>query len=547
MHPRTLRLMLAATALTGLALLLIPSLAVSQEDTAHLVLKKKVGSKDKPSVYIVQKGDNLSTIIRRKLGKPAAQSESVSRQVKKLNPQIRDVNRIYPGQKIALPRLAAEPGQIHYVVNKGDTLSQILHDRLGITRSDMAKWTGLIKKLNPHLVNPNRIYAGQTLILPDKELAAPVPVEQATKPTETDAANIDVKVFRPTERDLDIIATVVKQAGGALIRDGKYFIPLTEEEHLAVDCADIPMVELTDGSRIFLDFGRQIPDETASLVRSRWGNFTVITHGGNEGVFSVLAALFGASRDYTFRRHEGYLEMGTTPVLKLRVDWILARKSTDGQERYLFGICRTTSRSQPTPEPIARFAEKKGYPVLEIDAGSGAVLDRKALQSPSDIPALDPGGNRVLVGSLLDLLGYAYTKDQRVPLRDAASEEGPLVIRTDYSVRIGTRTVVIHFGDLPAGFQNGLKEKGMGLIQIAGEDERKTVVEKVLKGLDIPYMEENSEFRPPEEDSPPRWIITLGALRLTSERGTLYLVAPDADRELCAFIHERWNRQIVRY
>jgi hypothetical protein len=239
--------------------------------------------------------------------------------------------------------------------------------------------------------------------------------------------------------------------------------------------------------------------------------------------------------------------MGTTPVLKLRVDWILARKSTDGQERYLLGICRMESRSQPIPEPIARFAEKKGYPVLEIDAGSGAVRDRKALQSASDIPALDPGGNRVLVGSLLDLLGYAYTKDQGVPLRDAASEEGPLVIRTDYSVRIGTRTVIIHFGDLPAGFQVGLKEKGMGLIQIAGEDERKTVVEKVLKGLDIPYMEENSEFRPLEDDSPPRWIITLGALRLTSEKGTLYLVPPDADRELCAFIRERWNRQIVRY
>jgi LysM repeat protein len=547
MHPRTLRLMIAATALAGLALLFIPSLSLSQEDTAHLVLKKKIGSKDRPSVYIVQKGDSLSTIIRRKLGKPAAQSESVSRQVRKLNPQIRDVNRIYPGQKIALPQLAAEPGKAHYIVNKGDTLSQILHDRLGITRSDLVKWTALVKKLNPDLVSPDRIYAGQTLILPDKGSEAPVPVEQTASPAETDAAKIEAKIFRPTDRDLGIIAAVVKRAGGTLIRDGKYFIPLTEQEHLAVDCTDIPMVELPDGSRVFLDFGRQIPDETAALVRSRWGNFTVLSDGGNEGVFSVLAGIFAASQDYTFRRHEGYLEMGTTPLLKLRVDWILARKSSEGQQRYILGIFRTASRSQPAPEPIVRFAEKKGYPLLEIDEGNGSIRDRQALQPVSDTPALDPGGNRVLVGSLLDVLGYAYAKDQRIPLSDVSSEGGPLAIRTDYSVKIGTRTVIIHFGDLPTAFQVGLKEKGMGLVQISGDDERKTVVEKVLKGLDIPYVTETSEFRPPEDGSPPRWIIALGALRFTSDKGTLYLVPADADRDLCAFVRDRWNRHIVRY
>jgi hypothetical protein len=547
MNPRTLRLMIAATALAGLTLFFIPSLSLSQEDTAHLVLKKKVGSKERPSVYIVQRGDNLSTIIRRKLGQPASQSESVSRQVQRLNPQIRDVNRIYPGQKIALPRLVAEPGKTHYVVNKGDTLSQILHDRLGIMRSDLAKWTGLVKKLNPDLVNPNRIYAGQTLILPDRGSVASVPVEREAEPAETLTEKIEAKAFRPTERDLEIIAAVVKRAGGTLIRDGKYFVPLSEQEHLAIDCSDIPMVELTDGSRVFLDYGHQIPEETAALVRSRWGNFTVLTEGGSEGVFSALAVIFGASRDFAFRRHEGYLELGTTPLLKFRVDWILTRKQTDGQERYIVGIFRTASRSRPAPEPIIRFAEKKGYPLLEFDEGSGAVRDRQALQADSDVPALDPGGNRVLVGSLLDMLGYAYTKDPRIPIRDAAGEGGPLVLRTDYSVKIGTRIVIIHFGDLPMEFQTGLKEKGMGLVQITGEDERKVVVEKVLKGLDIPYMTEDSEFKPPEDGSPPRWIILLGALRLTSDKGTLYLVPSDADRDLCAFIRDGWNRQIVRY
>jgi hypothetical protein len=495
----------------------------------------------------VQKGDNLSTIVRRKLGKPASESASVSRLVRKLNPQIRNVNRIYPGQKIALPRLASEPGKTGYVVRKGDSLSAILHEKLGVPAAEMARWIGLTKKLNPGLADPNRIYPGQALILPDRGESAPGPVEQAAGPTEADAPQMDARMFRPTDRDLDIIAAIVRQSGGTVVRDGKVFIPLTEDEHLAVDCTDVPMVELADGSRIFLDFGRRIPADTARLVRSRWPNFSVISDGGSEGVFSALAGIFGASRDYTFRRHEGALDIGASPALKLRVEWILSRKGPDGQENTLCGVCRTSGRSQPIPEPVTRFAEKNGYAVLEIDEETGNLRVRQTSQAAPDIAALDAGGNRALVGSLLDTLGYTYTKDQRIPVSDAAQDGSPLAIRTDYSVRIGARTVVIHFGDLPAPFQVKLNERGMGLVQIAGDDERRAVLEKVLKGLDIPYVPEKAEFRPPEDGSPSRWILSLEVIRVTSEKGTLYFVSPDADRDLCAFIRERWNRQLVRY
>jgi LysM repeat protein len=546
MVPRTLRLTVMTATLAGLAFLAIPPLLLSQEDTAHLVLRKKAAATESPSIYVVQKGDNLSTIIRRKMGKPA-EFTSVYRLVKKLNPQIRDVNVIYPGQKIVLPQLSAAPDSPHYTVNKGDTLSGILRNRLGIAPGDIARWVGIVKQLNPGLGDPNKIYPGQTLILTDKKFADSLPVDQGVESAPAGVAPIDAGIFRPSERDFDIISAVVKQAGGTLIRKGKYFIPLSENEHLAVDCTDIPMVELFDGSRIFLDYGHRVPDETTMLMRSRWKNVTVITQGGGAGVFSALTAIFNASRDFTFRRHDGYLDMEATPALKLRVDWILARKGAEGQERYLLGICHTAGPSQTLPEPIARFAEKKGYPVIEIDEKSGDVRERQALPSASDIPTLEPGGNRTFVGSLLDALGYPYTTDQRIPVVDATSQGTPLVIRTDYSVKIGTRTVLIHFGDLPASFQATLQEQGMGLVQIAGDEEKKVILEKVLKGIDIPYLQEYSEFKPPEDGNPSRWILTLGAMRLTSEKGAIYLVPADADRDLCAFIHEHWNRRIIRY
>ncbi|MCK7469321.1 MAG: LysM peptidoglycan-binding domain-containing protein [Desulfosudis oleivorans] len=222
MQSRTLRFVFVALFLAGLASFCLAAAAQAQEDTAHLVLRKKVTAKGSPSVYIVQKGDNLSTIIRRKLGKPASESASVSRLVRKLNPQIRDVNRIYPGQKIALPRLASEPGKTGYVVRKGDSLSAILHERLGVPAAEMARWIGLTKKLNPGLADPNRIYPGQALILPDRGQPTPAPVERAAGPAQADAPTMDARMFRPTDRDLDIIAALVRLSGGTVVRSGRF-------------------------------------------------------------------------------------------------------------------------------------------------------------------------------------------------------------------------------------------------------------------------------------------------------------------------------------
>ena len=547
MYPRTLRLTLACAALTGIVLLSVPPVSLSQEDTAHLVLRKKAAAKDSPSVYVVQKGDSLSKIIRRKLGRHAAESASVRRQVKVLNPQIRNPDRIYPGQRIALPRLGDAPGGPAHVVSKGDTLSQILHDRLGIKAGEMAAWIRLVMQLNPGLSDPDRIYPGQALLLPRKDRAPDVPAGQQAAQAEAGAVQTAAGAFQPTDRELAVIAAVVRRSGGDLVRSGKYFVPLTETEHLVVDCADVPMAELADGCRVFLDFGRRIPEGAAALVRARWGNFTVLHESGTGGVFSVLEGIFGASARYAFRRHTEKLELGATPGLALRPDWVLVRRSADGGEHVIAGIFRASAQTPPIPEPVARYAESKGVAVLEIDDGGGSVRERQAAPAAVEPGILPGGGNRVFVGSLLEALGYAYKTDQPISLPDASKETEPLVMRVDYAVRIGARTAVIHFGETATPTRVKLRESGIDLIAVAGSDDRKTVVEKVLGGLEVPYATGIEEFRPPAEGEPPRWVLTLSAFRVTAAGGTLYLVADDADRGICAFIGERWNRRIVLY
>lgn len=95
-------------------------------------------------VYIVQKGDTMTKIASR-LG------ITVSTLVN-LNPQVKNINLIYVGQKLNLP-----DGISYYIVGSGDTLSKIA-SRFSTT------WQALLR-LNPDIKNANLIYVGQKIKL----------------------------------------------------------------------------------------------------------------------------------------------------------------------------------------------------------------------------------------------------------------------------------------------------------------------------------------------------------------------------------------------
>lgn len=105
--------------------------------------------------YVVQRGDYLSKIAR---NCGVSLSTIIS-----LNPQIKDINKIYAGQVIRLtssgtiPDTGTTTGKTYTVV-KGDYLS-LIAVRFGTTVAELLR-------LNPGIKNPSIIYAGQVINLP---------------------------------------------------------------------------------------------------------------------------------------------------------------------------------------------------------------------------------------------------------------------------------------------------------------------------------------------------------------------------------------------
>ena len=105
--------------------------------------------------YLIKYGDTLYSIARR--------FGITLEQLLAANPQIINPDMIYPGANIVIPSPTPAPGQMIYIVQRGDSLYSIAR-RFGTT-------VDTLLRLNPNIKNASLIYPGQQVNVP---LPAPV-------------------------------------------------------------------------------------------------------------------------------------------------------------------------------------------------------------------------------------------------------------------------------------------------------------------------------------------------------------------------------------
>ena len=109
------------------------------------------------NLVMVNPGDSLWKLAEQNLGNGLLWHDLLA-----VNPGIVDANHIVAGSQIYLP--AAAPSMrtaTKITVQDGDTLSEIAESQLG-----HASYAACIAKANPAIRDANRIYVGQSLVLP---------------------------------------------------------------------------------------------------------------------------------------------------------------------------------------------------------------------------------------------------------------------------------------------------------------------------------------------------------------------------------------------
>lgn len=99
--------------------------------------------------YTVVKGDTL-WLIAKKFG-------VTLEELIKANPQIKDPNKIYPGNKVNIP-LPSKEGQNYYIVQPGDTM-WLIAKKFGVSLDALLK-------ANPQVADGDRISVGEKIFIP---------------------------------------------------------------------------------------------------------------------------------------------------------------------------------------------------------------------------------------------------------------------------------------------------------------------------------------------------------------------------------------------
>ena len=550
------------TAVIALALLLSPPLLPqafsAREDSASLVLQKSAGQR-KTHLYVVKKGDFLSEIFRRQMGDEPVPTTLI----RQLNPGIRNLNRIFPGQTLVLPirgvtdlpeLTALQSGNVppvrSYRIQEDDSISRIILAELNANPEQVLPAYRLLRRLNPGIENLNNLPPGQVLNLPADasrpELAA-APPQVAALPEEKPPVDTAAPVKPPpiAEGFLGLIRPVISRMKGAITAEGNYYIPLKDTAQVTIDCSLIPVVEMDDGSTVLLDFGNRLSENLKRLITQSWSNYAFLASDELRDDLISLQNIIRRSRNYTIAHADRPLALAAKPEILVFPDWVIAGKKAVGGVLYRQGLFLLGESERPFPPEAVAVMEKYGLIVTEVTAGSAVT---PPTPPPTPVMQTLKGLKGVaFVEQLLRILGETPARSAGVTIFDQAKDGFNLAITADLLLQKGEKRFLILTKRLPEQFVRTLKDEGTEVFLMREQASGRSLIEELLQRLEIPISFGHFSFRVPEEGPRPRLTGTFPALRTTAGSETLYLVDFDISPDLLSLLQGRLGGRFARY
>lgn len=512
--------------------------------------------------YVVKKDDWVLKIFRQK-GEIAHQNFREFLGIfQRLNPHIKNINMIRPGQAIDIPIRKLEqgtlPGQAtgvvtipfvtltrvmdvvlqyshSYQVKRGDTVSQLIARHFGRYGTKAYKeGIKLFQAANPQVENMDRIYTGQKLHLPDPNIrekqwyasmyndkgelrqnlgqgSAPAPAPMGQVRT------VEAEPQKPMSQEP--LAAAAAIVGGKLLSKGTYYLPGQPQEDLELDLSRHPMIDVQGQGKMLFTSNDRIMGVSKESFESQQPDIHVIAYDPEAPVTEIIASMFEAMEKHSGQTGDEVTFNDQGVHVAVTAKWI--RPTTD---RRNICISPIAGPDQRTPEPMRRYLEQNGIVLKEVLPDGHAVQNNTANPTQhhaiKNILAIAATGQKEFVKSLAPALGLTYSPNIQItfPYAGIQVKAAANLISTGDG-----REFLVDFGDLYGDAVDAIRKTGLRIIQLTAEESFRTVATKILAALDSNYVE-NPTFLAAKRPAQYNIAVTIaGVLYNQSEEKRLFL------------------------
>jgi len=482
--------------------------------------------------YQVERGDWVLKIFRQKGEIAHEDFREFLGIFQRLNPHVKDIDRIRPGQVVDIPlkklTQGTLPGQSSgivripfvminkpremikkhvrtYTVKKGDSVSKLIANRFGGRFGNLTYRQGLklFQAVNPQIKDINRIYAGEKIYMPDpsirqqswysalfdkegnlaKEVAeSEAAGEKASRPAPPAAAPPAVQP-RLQPEDVGPAAEAASVVGGRLLNKGTYFLPMKQGKDFELDLSRYPMIDLGNGSKVVLTSQDKVMNVDLPLIQSYWEDVKVVKVGENATSGEIIEAVFAAFSEEAVTNQLSFDDGGAG--IRVSAKWIRTEVSEGGQNPRHTCITPIANVSQQTHDAIVRYLNQNDIILNEIlsKANPPAAVPM-AVQEMPDAGTIDGSSQKALIQSFATVMGFSYAPNTGISFPYAGIQVQALSNLLSFG---NGREILIDFGDLYGDAIEAIQNTGLEILQINVASDALDIIGRLMDAAGMVY------------------------------------------------------------
>jgi LysM repeat protein len=402
----------------------------------------------------------------------------------------------------SIPDILKKHAQPHKV-QKNDSISRLIARHYGPYGSrSYQEGIDIFQTLNPQISDLDKIYAGQELFLPKASLKSELyysALFDSSGRLKQESLLDDLEAFKDKKAQGQASVSSLMEShnpykiaasilNGRLMDSGVYFFPSENGTDVQLDLSLHPLIEKPNGEKI-LFVSNSMTEKEKAAVKNFWPAVTLNPVSANNPIETIMESLSLSKKSGEPSKDTlSFADMALMATLKAR--WIFETTDKANGETVKNAIFLIQSPSEKIPDTLCHYLNTKRIIVKDILQKGAAKGEPPAYFKKGYVAGenktISTTDKKSFINDLVIALDLYYAQNIRISFPYSGIQI------TAFASLISTgegQELLVDFENIYGDAFDAIKASGFTIISVKKMARATTVIKQILTSLDIPYKE----------------------------------------------------------